>query len=89
MVLTKVEELRSAFEADDYFTLGKIVRSLVWEDDVEARYQLAQWIESGELVLAQENGARKLRRRGYRTSAGDSRDGGSRLANVFPSSNGA
>jgi hypothetical protein len=40
MVLTKVEELRSAFEADDYFTLGKIVRTLVWEDDVEARYQL-------------------------------------------------
>ncbi len=69
MTMTKVEELRSAFEADDYFTLGEIVRSLVWQRDVESRYQLAEWIESGELVLTQENGASKLRRRGYGTSA--------------------
>jgi len=31
----------------------------VWERDVEARYQLPEWIESGELMLMEEN-AKKL-----------------------------
>jgi hypothetical protein len=47
--MTKVEELRRAFGADDYSTLARIVGGLVWERDAEARYQLAEWIESGEL----------------------------------------
>jgi hypothetical protein len=68
-IMSKVEELRMAFEADDYSTLARIVGSLVWERDVEARYQLAEWIESGELMLMEEKGAKKLRRRGYATLA--------------------
>ena len=64
-IVTKVEELRRAFAADDYSALARIVGGLVWERDVEARYQLAEWIESGELMLMEENGAKKLRRRGY------------------------
>jgi hypothetical protein len=63
--MSKVEELRTAFGADDYSTLARIVGSLVWERDTEARYQLAEWIESGELILVEEHGAKKLRRRGY------------------------
>ena len=63
--MTKIEELRRAFGADDYSTLATIVGSLVWERDVEARHQLAEWLESGELMLMGENGAKKLRRRGY------------------------
>ena len=63
--MTKIEELRRAFGADDYSTLARIVGGLVWERDAEARYQLAEWIESGELILMEENGAKKLRRRGY------------------------
>jgi hypothetical protein len=66
-IMSKVEELRMAFEADDYSTLARIVGSLVWERDAEARYQLAEWIE--ELMLMEENGAKKLRRRGYATLA--------------------
>jgi hypothetical protein len=60
-----MSKVRMAFEADDYSTLARIVGSLVWERDAEARYQLAEWIESGELMLVEENGAKKLRRRGY------------------------
>ncbi len=63
--MTRIEELRRAFRADDYSMLATIVGSLVWERDVEARHQLAEWIESGELMLMEENGAKKLRRRGY------------------------
>ncbi len=63
--MTKIEELRRAFGADDYSTLARIVGGLVWERDAEARYQLAEWIESGELILMEENGVKKLRRRGY------------------------
>src|SRR6266702_66774 len=64
-IMTKIEELHSAFGADDYSTLATIVGSLVWERDVEARHQLAEWIESGEVMLMGENGAKKLRRCGY------------------------
>ncbi len=66
---TKIESLRRALEADDYATLAGIIRYLDWERDAEARHELAEWIESGELVFIQENGINKLRRRGYSTSA--------------------
>ncbi len=62
---TRLESLRKAFEADDYDTMAGIIKHLDWEIDAEARKQLADWIETGELVLVQENGTRKLRRRGY------------------------
>ncbi len=39
-IMTKVEELRRAFGADDYSTLVRIVGALTWERDAEARYQL-------------------------------------------------
>ncbi len=67
--MTKIESLRRALEADDYATMVGIIQHLDWESDADARYQLADWIESGKLVFIQENGAKKLRRRGYATSA--------------------
>ena len=65
--MTKIESLRTALEADDYARMAGIIRRLDWERDADARCQLAEWIESGELVFIQENGAGKLRRRGYAT----------------------
>ncbi len=67
--MTKIENLRRALEADDYATMGGIIRHLDWERDAQARHELAEWIESGDLVFIQENGVKKLRRRGYATSA--------------------
>jgi hypothetical protein len=66
--MAKIESLRRALEADDYATMAGIIRHLDWERDADARCQLAEWIESGELIVfIQENGAGKLRRRGYAT----------------------
>jgi hypothetical protein len=58
---------RPVRKADDYARMAGIIRRLDWERDDDARCQLAEWIESGELVFIQENGAGKLRRRGYAT----------------------
>ncbi len=66
---TKIESLRKALEADDYDAMAQIIRHLDWEGDCESRHQLAEWIESGELVLVRENGKEKLRRRGHSPQA--------------------
>ena len=56
--MAKIESLRRALEADDYATMAGIIRHLDWERDADARCQI---------VFIQENGAGKLRRRGYAT----------------------
>jgi hypothetical protein len=48
-IMAKIEELRRAFRAE-LFDANQNVGGLVWERDAEARYQLAEWIESDKLI---------------------------------------